>query len=302
MATKNSMPPQRHSADSIKEVTKPKMMATRPPPMPSAPKPTESSPVKPKPLNVFKTSTSPERKVTPMTTNSPTMNRQSPGRAPSEPTLPSRPSLPTPGSSSSSPTMQNTNGRPALPSRPAPLVPKMQNMKIADTINQSSRHTVESLKPKSAVNTEIPFAKGDNDNHPRANWQFPAESQIPRPTTHSGRVFVYPSGRDKGTFINEYADDGPRPTRNTTATKSFIATNTVTSNNSTNNSSQSSSSTNKDLLQKKVKQLEGELDLAIKRQDFEVCLELKPRLTKLKDMLELSDRGLAIDKAKIDAV
>lgn len=55
-------------------------------------------------------------------------------------------------------------------------------------------------------------------------------------------------------------------------------------------------------IQGKLGKLETELEEAISQQDFETCLALKPRINKLKDMLELSQRGLAIDEAKIDAV
>jgi hypothetical protein len=43
----------------------------------------------------------------------------------------------------------------------------------------------------------------NQDRQMQVNWQFPSEGQIPKPMRHSGKTAVYPSGRERGSLINE---------------------------------------------------------------------------------------------------
>lgn len=52
-------------------------------------------------------------------------------------------------------------------------------------------------------------------------------------------------------------------------------------------------------IQEKLDGLERQLAMAIERQDFECCVDLKPRISVLKGMLE---RGQPVDPSELDAI
>lgn len=104
---------------------------------------------------------------------------------------------------------------------------------------------------------------------------------------HSGRVFVYPSGRDRGTFIDEPSDDNaPSPHHRILPVESTLLSIPVGSS----PSRQSMPVLRAEPLQSKrsgapisqiqasLSRLERELSDAIDAQEFEKCVHLKPRI------------------------
>lgn len=234
--------------------------------------------------------------------------------------------------------------RPPLPSRPVGLTSRMQGLRVQESVEQR-RGSVACAQPRSSSAAEF-APRASKATTIRANWQFPAEGAIPRPGAHSGRVVVYPSGRERGTYINETAaeasDDGDddhagnntsknerlrappkqQPAPMNSSQRPNILLPPLTSNRTPTTTmagealgpAKTANKINRrgggevplfnaeEQIQEKLHTLETQLEEAIGQQNFETCLVLKPRINKLKDMLELSQRGLAIDEAKIDAV
>lgn len=174
-------------------------------------------------------------------------------------------------------------GRPSLPLRPAPIASAIGKLDLNDRLAPKPPpplKTVEqrraTVQPTAAAAATVPLNQRSTASVEGDRWRFPLESSIPRPPKHSGRVFVYPSGRDRGTFVDEPVEEATSvfdPHRSTTSRQSMPQIPLRTE------MPRPVSITPQ--IQSKLEQLEVELAKAIQTQDFELCVKLKPRITVL---------------------
>lgn len=210
----------------------------------------------------------------------PSGTTDSPGR------LPPRPAPSSAGEESAKPpppsitttTTTTPLTRPPLPTRPAPPTPKMQNLSLEERRGEGLSPMLPKLRHVSMQEPSTPQSPA---------VAFPSESLIPKPLKHSGRCFVYPSGRIRGTFIDEPSDEGIAAAQHSTRDLAHLIrflTNlgSAPSRQSapiTRTDSLHSSATTVSLIQSRLRSLERELAEAIAAQEFEECVQLKQRIT-----------------------
>lgn len=241
----------------------------------------DKSPVKAK-NNVIRTTTT--------TTTTPLKSTVSPERRSTVPVVKPNPTILNGETTSMGKPPPLPATRPPLPSRPAGvIVDKVCGLSLNDEHGRTSKFDkVEraSFRPPTNSRKESSSTNSASLSSVSVRWNFPSDTSLPRPTTHSGRGLVYPSGREKGCYIDEsLSNTNPSPAPRIIPSKVSSTGGAVIN-----------------AIRDKQNHLEAELEGAIARQDFEQCLALKPRIAKLKDMAELAEQGLVIDQAKIDSI
>lgn len=203
------------------------------------------------------------------------------GRAP-EATAPVRPLA----TSSQKPPLPSS--RPPLPSRPPPITPRFQGLSIDNDAAATAADRSSPVPPKlrsapmQPTSTAAPTRKMPSATRPAAAmWHFPSDSAVPKPRKHSGKIPIYPSGRELGCYINEHCD---APDENGSAVSSSLATRIAPA--APRQSApqlpvakKTMADDLKPTIQDRLARLEAELARAISEQDFEKCVQLKPRIT-----------------------
>lgn len=194
------------------------------------------------------------------------------------------PTIPPPGR----PPLPTT--RPPLPNRPTPISEKLQSLNLNDNARMSAESSLIqplTYQQRSVRHSSQPAVIPQTG----IRWNFPPESQIPKPTAHSGRVFVYPSGRERGSYINEPCGDessvivpggprnGNRGVSRTHVPQVSQSSELIRSSNPSSNATTRGSPNVLQQIQSKLSTREAELTTAIEEQDFERCVQLKPRIT-----------------------